>query len=107
MNVRPAGGACASELTTTGFERSDLWPSYAPKKNALSLTMRPPMVPPNWLIWPGGRGRPWARRFGFIALSDSSRKYSNALPVKRFDPDFVTTLITPPAARPNSAENPF
>jgi hypothetical protein len=44
---------------------------------------------------------------GELAFSESSRKYSKALPVNRLVPDLVTTLMTAPAARPYSAENPF
>ena len=56
---------------------------------------------------PAGRWRLAATRLGLRAFNDSSRKYSNALPVNLFVPDFVTTFITAPAARPNSAEKPL
>jgi len=39
-----------------------------------------------------------------FALSDLSRKNSNAEPWKSLVPDLVTTLTTAPPARPNSAE---
>jgi hypothetical protein len=42
-----------------------------------------------------------------LLFNDSSRKKRKAPPLKLFVPDFVTTLMTAPAARPNSAEKPF
>src|SRR5258708_34046577 len=86
------------------FERC---PSNAAKKNARSLLIGPPSVPPNWLICDLGRLTPRAVRMGVFEFNDSSRKYSNALPCHWFVPDLVTTLITAPPARPNSAEKPF
>jgi hypothetical protein len=65
------------------------------------------MVAPNWLICDFGRLALRAVRIGVLELSASSRKNSNALPCHSFVPDLVTTLITAPPARPNSAENPF
>jgi hypothetical protein len=44
---------------------------------------------------------------GVLAFRDSSRKYSNSPPWNSFVPDLVTTLMTAPPARPNSAEKPF
>src|SRR6476661_357222 len=98
-NARTLAGvdASASDGRITGLGRLERCPSYAPKKNARSFTNGPPKVPPNWLIWLKGFGRAGVK-LGFFAFSDSSRKYSNALPVSLLIPDLVTTLITPPAA---------
>ena len=62
---------------------------------------------PNWLICDFGRFALRAVRIGVLEFNASSRKNSNALPCQLFVPDFVTTLITAPPARPNSAEKPF
>ena len=83
------------------------------KKNALFRTMGPPMRPPNWLMREAGRLFGWPRRnwlafvTGSLAFRDSSRRYSKRPPWNSFVPDLVTTLMTAPPARPNSAEKPF
>ena len=69
----------------------------------LSLTIGPPIVPPNWLRRKSWRGLPSE----VAAVSDSVRKYSKPLPWISFVPDLVMTLTTPPAVRPNSAFAPL
>src|SRR2546427_165847 len=67
----------------------------------------PPKPPPNCLIWDFGRLAAGAVKMGVFEFNDWSRNYSKALRCQLFVPDFVTTLITAPPARPNSAEKPF
>src|SRR5581483_3711549 len=99
---------CAEKFgASTTFGIVERCPSKAAKKKARSFLMGPPTVPPNWLICDLGRLAPRAVRMGVFEFNDSSRKYSNALPCQLFVPDLVTTLMTAPPARPNSAENPF
>ena len=92
---------------------SERWPSYVKKKKARFLTMRPPTRPPNRLMRSGGRTFGWPRLnwFAFVmgsfAFRASSRKNSKSPPWNAFVPDFVTTFMTAPPARPNSAEKPF
>ena len=106
--ARTAAGAKGSEFKITGLGRSERWPSYAAKKNTLSLRIGPPNVPPNWLICPAGRGRVGSDKIRIPCIQRFIAKVLKRTAGENlFVPDFVTTLITAPAARPNSAEKPF
>ena len=78
-------------------------PSIARKKNALSFTIGPPTVPPNCSRLKSVSGLPSdvfdGQRLEALEAERRCRAAS-------FVPDFVMTLTTPPAVRPNSAFAP-
>src|SRR5262245_43646454 len=95
---------------------------YEPKKKVLSLTIGPPIVPPNWFsIRSGAPSRvPLITPLttlrqpppGFAALSRLLQAFRRLLlwnqnpePCRPLEPDLVTMLKTEPAARPYSAVN--
>ena len=82
--------------------RFSLMASRATKKNALSLTMGPPMVPPNCSRWKSFRGLPSE----VFEVSASSLWKWKRLPWRSLVPDLVMTFTTPPAVRPYSALAP-
>src|ERR1700730_4168860 len=53
---------------------------YEPKKNILSFFIGPPIVPPNWFCFRGGRGCLAAFRKKALALKMSLRTNSQASP---------------------------
>src|ERR1700687_2000945 len=77
-------------------------PSYATRKNVLSLTIGPPNDPPNWLLRNAFCGAGLALK-KLRASSALLRKDSNNDPCKPFVPDFVTMLTIDPEFRPYSA----
>jgi hypothetical protein len=74
-------------------------PEYETKKNVWSLLSGPPRVAPNWFRLSGGLSS-WDPQS--LALSFSSRVYSNTEPRNLLVPDLVRTLITPLEKRPYS-----
>src|ERR1700691_2474281 len=64
----------------------------------------PPSVPPNWLYLNGARALPALLEKKSLALSCVLRKNSYKLPWNSLPPERVTTLNTPPADFPYSAE---
>ena len=72
----------------------------------LFLTMGPPAEKPNWLRLYGGRGLSGASK-KFLASKTSFRRNPKTVPWISFVPDFMTTLTTPPADLPYSAEKEF
>ena len=77
-----------------------LWKSL--KKKSLSLMIGPPRVAPNcWYFVSGFFAVADAKKF--LAWVDSLLPKKNALPRSWLVPDFRTTTVTDPPARPNSA----
>ena len=90
------------ELRQAGEHRVelvDLRPLHRAEVVNRSRTIGPPTLPPNWLRRYAGFSASNTPR----ALSDLSRKYSNAVPCTVLVPDLVTTCTMPPVASPNSA----
>src|SRR5579864_4272635 len=89
-------------VTENVFPMSYRWPSYDPKKKALSLTMAPPRLTPNC-----SRVLPTLPAGGVLkklrASMTPSRPKANAVPCSVLVPDFIPTLTMAPGFQPYSA----